>query len=260
MSENVIFCFSGTGNCLDLAKNIAHTLGDTDIISLRRAPTVTDARGCKRVGFIFPCYGGGLPDGVEESLRSLQLDKDSYKFAVCSCAAYPGIGLSIVNRMFPLDYWAVVSHQCSCVWLFPHQLMLPPLKADAAQRRSERLAKEIGSAVKELKRKEKAPKANPINKLENKIWPSIASGKARKFAVSPLCIGCGTCVRLCPRKNIRLVNGKPEFGTDCLQCLGCLQYCPQEAISIGSITTVREHYHNANITAEQLRSDTTHVD
>ena len=23
MSENVIFCFSGTGNCLDIAKNIA---------------------------------------------------------------------------------------------------------------------------------------------------------------------------------------------------------------------------------------------
>ena len=32
MSENVIFCYSGTGNCLDMAKTIARELGDTDII------------------------------------------------------------------------------------------------------------------------------------------------------------------------------------------------------------------------------------
>ena len=37
MSENVIFCFSGSGNCLDIAKNIAAGLGDTDIVSLLTA-------------------------------------------------------------------------------------------------------------------------------------------------------------------------------------------------------------------------------
>lgn len=42
MSKNVIFCYSGTGNCLDLAKNIAKGLGDTDIIMMRRAPVKTD--------------------------------------------------------------------------------------------------------------------------------------------------------------------------------------------------------------------------
>ena len=32
MSKNVIFCYSGSGNCLDIAKNIAKRLGDTDIV------------------------------------------------------------------------------------------------------------------------------------------------------------------------------------------------------------------------------------
>lgn len=45
MSENVIFCFSGTGNCLDIAKNIAKRMGDTDIIMMRKAPAVTDEIG-----------------------------------------------------------------------------------------------------------------------------------------------------------------------------------------------------------------------
>ena len=57
MSKNVIFCYSGTGNCLDLAKNIAKGLGDTDIIMMRRAPVKTDVTDAERVGFIVPCYG-----------------------------------------------------------------------------------------------------------------------------------------------------------------------------------------------------------
>lgn len=65
MSENVIFCYSGTGNCLDMAKTIARELGDADIILMRREPAVTDVRDARRVGFVFPCYGGGLPGGVE---------------------------------------------------------------------------------------------------------------------------------------------------------------------------------------------------
>ena len=44
MRENVIFCYSGTGNCLDMAKTIARELGDTDIILLRKEPVVTEVR------------------------------------------------------------------------------------------------------------------------------------------------------------------------------------------------------------------------
>lgn len=30
-------------------------------------------------------------------------------------------------------------------------------------------------------------------------------------AVSFLCIGCGICSKVCPKDNIRLVDGKPQF-------------------------------------------------
>ena len=88
MSENVIFCYSGTGNCLDMAKTIARELGDTDIILMRREPAVTDVRDAKRVGFVFPCYGGGLPGGVEESLRKIRVGLTAYTFGVCQYAGY----------------------------------------------------------------------------------------------------------------------------------------------------------------------------
>ena len=68
MSKNVIFCFSGTGNCLDIAKNIARVLGDTDIVIMRRLPAVRDVHEAERVGFVFPCYAGGLPGEVERAI------------------------------------------------------------------------------------------------------------------------------------------------------------------------------------------------
>ena len=61
MSKNVIFCWSGTGNCLTMAKIIAGELGDTDIIMARKKPARLDVTDAERVGFVFPCHGGGAP-------------------------------------------------------------------------------------------------------------------------------------------------------------------------------------------------------
>ena len=147
MKENVIFCYSGTGNCLDMARNIAKKLGDTDIVMMRKYPAVTDVRGAKRVGFIFPCYGGGLPGHVERYIRDIKVSPDAYTFGIAQCAAYKGEGLSKINAVIPLKYWAAVSHQCTCIWLFPHDLMMPKMGAVEAQARSEYLADRIAEDV-----------------------------------------------------------------------------------------------------------------
>lgn len=122
MSKNVIFCYSGSGNCLDFAKNVAKGLGDTDIIMMRKAPMKTDVRDAERVGFIVPCYGGGLPGDVESFLGSIRISPDAYTFAVGQYAGYLGCGLHKIDKQFKLDLWTGLSHQCSCIWLFPHQL------------------------------------------------------------------------------------------------------------------------------------------
>ena len=260
MSENVIFCYSGTGNCLDLAKNIARYLGDTDIIMMRSAPVKTDVTDARRVGFVFPCHAGGAPVGMLESVKQVRLSPDCYTFGVSQSASYTGIGLAELDKIVPLDYWKTVTHQCSCIWLFPHTLMLPRMSAEKAQERSERLAQLIGAEVRAGTRTGKRPVKNPLNAVENKAWPMIVKKKAEAFRVSDKCIGCGQCVRLCPQGNVRLENGRAVIGTDCVQCLGCLQYCPTAAISLGSITDRREHYHNPNISAEELAKTLIHID
>lgn len=260
MSKNVIFCYSGSGNCLDMAKNIAKELGDTDIIMMRKAPVKTDVTDAERVGFIVPCYGGGLPGDVEKYLDSIKISSDAYTFAVGQYCGYLGCGLHKIDERFKLDLWSGLSHQCSAIWLFPHQTMVPPMTPSMAQKRSERKAKKLAKAILRGDKSKKQPPKMSVNAVESKIWPKLAVLKAKKFAVTDDCIGCHQCEKLCPKGNIKFVDGKPTFGTNCIQCLSCLQYCPKEAITLTKKTVKREHYHNPNVTAQELMESIIHID
>lgn len=260
MSKNYIFCFSGSGNCLDIAKNIAKCLGDTDIVMMRSAPEITDVRHAERVGFVFPCYAGGLPGKVEEYVKRIALGADTYKFAVCSFAGYPGIGLRKIYDIVSLNYWAGISHQSACTWLMPHTMMVPPLSVAKAQKRSERLAAKIGGDVLNKKKMSGRPAALTFNKLEAKAWPTMAKRKAAQMNVSGECIGCGQCAELCPVGNIDFNGGYPNFGNSCIGCLSCLQFCPQQAINVGTVTLNRERYNNPNVTADDLMEKLIHID
>ncbi|MBQ3275859.1 MAG: EFR1 family ferrodoxin [Oscillospiraceae bacterium] len=249
MAKNRIYCFSGTGNCLDLAKNIARQMGDTDIVMMRSEPVDFDARECERVGFLFPCYAGGLPGRVEEYAGRVMITPGTYTFGVVTYAGYPGCGLHILHRLHPLDYWAGVSHQCSCIWLFPHDLTASPEKSQAG---SEQAAGRIAADLLAKKRTGKAPPKALVNQIESKAWPALSKKKAALLDASTDCIGCGRCVKICPRGNIHMQGIHPQFGLDCIGCLGCLQYCPVGAISMGAVTEKRERYHNPNVTPEEL--------
>ena len=255
MKENIIFCYSGTGNCLDMAKNIAERLGNTDIIMMRKYPAVTDVRGAKRVGFIFPCYGGGLPGNVERYLYDIKVDKDAYTFGIAQCAAYKGEGLSKLNEIIPLKYWKAVSHQCACIWLFPHDLMLPKMGAEEAQARSEYFAETIAEDVKRMAVTKKKLGKALVNRAEHSVWPELARAKGLTMTANDSCIKCGQCAKICPQGNIKYTGDAVVFGDKCISCMGCLQYCPVQAINVGTITEKRERYHNANIKADELTKD-----
>ena len=180
---------------------------------------------------------------------------------MCQFAGYPGNGLHMIDEIVGLDYWAMMSHQCGYIVLFPHQLMVPPMTPEAAQARSEKTARKIGEDVLAGCEKGGRPPLFKINELEYKGWPMITKLKSHNFLVDTAkCIGCGQCVNICPNGNIRMIAGTPSFGSNCYQCVSCLQYCPKQAISLGGFTEKRERYHNPNVPAAELMENVIHID
>jgi MinD superfamily P-loop ATPase len=74
----------------------------------------------------------------------------------------------------------------------------------------------------------------------------------RSFWTQEQCNHCGLCQRICPVKNIQLVNGMPSWLHHCEQCLACLHWCPQEAIQFGKSTISRQRYHHPEVKQEDL--------
>ena len=260
MSENIIYCYSGAGHCLDMAKTIAKKLGDTDIVMMRSYPIKTDAREAKRVGFVFSCMAGGLPGDMEMYIRDIQIAPDAYKFAVEQYAGYLGCGLRKIDEIVRLDYWNGVSNHSTAIWLMPHTLTFPPTTPEKAQRRVDRKAAEVVAAVLAGRRSEKRPPKEAAFELMSKGLGKTHAKRVKKFAASDACIGCGTCVQVCPRNNIQLVGSKPSFGTNCIGCLSCVQFCPKQAINIGKITEKRERFPNPKVKAADLTQKIIHID
>lgn len=76
-------------------------------------------------------------------------------------------------------------------------------------------------------------------------------GKHIKFNSD--CNGCALCERNCPRKNIRMSNGKPKFSNNCLLCLNCIYGCPRKALTpgIGKIMVIKEGF-NLNLIEKRM--------
>ena len=121
-------------------------------------------------------------------------------------------------------------------------------------------AAEVAKAVLAGKRSEKRPPKQAIFEQMSKGMAKTHVKRVTKFTVSDACIGCGTCVKVCPRDNVLLVGGKPSFGTKCMGCLSCVQYCPKQAINVGKITEKRERFPDPAVTAAELTEKIIHFD
>lgn len=66
------------------------------------------------------------------------------------------------------------------------------------------------------------------------------------------CIGCGTCEKVCPAKNIHMAEKKPTFGEGCQQCMACIQWCPKQAIDYKHQVKDRKHYHHPKISLKDM--------
>ncbi|PKG31933.1 EFR1 family ferrodoxin, partial [Methanoregula sp.] len=75
----------------------------------------------------------------------------------------------------------------------------------------------------------------------------------KKFSVSEQCTACGTCVAVCPSKNIELVNDRPVWKHRCELCCSCIHNCPARAIQAGAKTPSRGRYRNPEISVTDLK-------
>lgn len=237
--KTTVFYFSATGSSLNVARKIAAGLGETELISIPKAMGDQVDASTPRIGLIFPVYAWGMPRIVSDFLKRLELHKGQYIFAIAVNAGCPGGTLKQLSKILrrqgvQLNAGFTVSEANYTLLSSKNGLINFVSRIGGAMPKSS--AERLPEILEVIKNKQKhhpetsAWGANLLGGLMHGMAIQAFKFGDGDFWANDQCNHCETCVRICPRGNISLKDGKPVWNHDCELCFACSQWCPQAAI------------------------------
>lgn len=256
--STIINYFSGTGNSLQVAKDLSFELEGTilKVICADTQPYPADET-VDSIGLVFPVYAWGAPKIVTEFIKKIQAKKNTYFFAIATCGGSPGETLLEVHKIF-----AANGMNLSAGFYLrqpDNYIIWSGAGSEERQNLTISQGKERIKYIAEIIKKKEKHKPETSGFLMN-LFGSAINGlfrkncwrQAKNFWVTEKCNQCRICVRICPTSNIQINDNKISWGDKCEQCLACLQWCPNEAIQYKQKTLKRKRYHHPEIQATEM--------
>jgi flavodoxin/Pyruvate/2-oxoacid:ferredoxin oxidoreductase delta subunit len=276
-----IYYFSGTGNSLSVAMDIAKKLRG-ELISI---PSVMDKERITTdadvIGIVFPTYYepyGGVPLIIRRFISKLENIESKYIFAVCTYGSTSVLALKYLDKIIKARGSKL---SAGFTVNMPNNMAGPKINSTQNQQKMFNVWKENIEVIHEYVKARKEGEFDAPNILVGKAYVLIklivspliflfkpltlrhlkkysnSSGKSyeellplmdNSFYTGEECISCKNCSRICPVKNIEIVEGKPQWQHHCEFCLACFHWCPEGAIKSSALTkTVRYHHPDVRI-------------
>ena len=267
-----IYYFSGTGNSFAVARDIAGKINGK-LISI---PSVMKEDKIKTnaevIGIVFPTYyivNTGLPLIIEKFAGKLSDISSKYIFALATCGGGSGDAFRNLDKI-------IKSRGGKLSGGFA--LVMPSNVATSPKEKHQKIFNDLHKKFEFvleyiISRKEGKIESTPLwarmiftplvpvirpiilgalKKLSNSKnlpFEELVYLSDKSYHVDANCDGCGICEKICPVKNIRMKNGKPEWLHHCETCLACFHWCPKESIQGGlAPKLIRYHHPDVKIT------------
>jgi len=260
MASTKIFYFTGTGNSLFAAKQLQARIPGCEIEPMVKG--LYEGIGTIKadsVGFVFPVYMMSAPLPLVRFIELCDLSNVGYVFAVATRMGLSHGAFETVDRMLRKKHKKL--NAC-----FNLQMGNNSAKLDYIAPTTEELNKIEALAISELEaiskiianQEDSREKDTTATKKVPKILTKMAGGMAYikndDLYTDENCSGCGTCVKICPAKRIKLIAGKPSWndGVKCFRCAACINYCPSRAAQIRNYTEKSDRYPHPYATADDI--------
>lgn len=265
-----IYYFSATGNSLQIARKIAESLPDSELIPItpdlpaelqaaaESSEKMSDAVP-ESVGIVFPVYMFKPPRIVLEFVR--KMPKADYTYAVATYGTMPGKPLTVFKNIMMKQ-----GNTLSAGYLIPlvsNFIVLPKTKSKAsvekAFKNAEAKAQQIGQNVQKktsyFDTETPGIIVKPVSWIGfNPLYRKIPE-LDKRFSVNSRCNKCGTCRDVCPVQNVKITTESPVFLHHCEMCFACINWCPQNAINWTPLTKGKQRYQCAVISKEDVIND-----
>ena len=257
---NIIFYFTGTGNSLAVARDIAVKIGATKVVSVADAMRESNIDlTYERIGFVFPVYYARVPSIVKQFITKLNFNKSQYVFGVVTYGGTQGKALRQLNNLITEQGGTLsAGFSCTHAWKLYSKLWgFPKINpTNDFQRKSEKSGQKSPLVLNQKQTLVTAKGdlgSGVITRYIEKIMAGFGK-RAQNFQVNGKCTGCSLCEIICPVGNIKMENEQPKWGNGCEQCMACIQWCPVQAIEYADKTAKRKRYRNPEIRISDLIS------
>ena len=254
----MILYFSGTGNSLEVAQQLATHDGDK-LLNIGEAYkykkfeiTLKDSED---LGFVFPCYGGTTPPLLDNFIKHVSLKNQNgapfvprYCYAVITCGAFVGDAAYffadelLTHQSIHLDASFSVKSVGNCVSLYD----MPEKDKEKKLLEHARIGADEVAQLISQRQTGHFEKRNLFGIIMSKFSNKPEKPRSgENFYTLSTCTHCGHCEEICPTNTITLIEGTPRWAElGCTQCFACIHRCPPHAIQYTKKTENRGRYIN----------------
>lgn len=252
--KRIVFYFTASGNSLYVAKHLSEQPISIPQV-LKNGPMEFEA---DEIGLVFPDYQGKAPNIVQEFAQKVKL-KANYMFSVITY----GLDNCLVTEL-----WAEYAKQYGWNLDYINVVLMQDVYLDMFDQDQQRQL-----AAEKDEEGQIAKVVDDINSQRKWIYEISPEAHARgeqlmsmvsRFPIYPvqsqnilhidrdLCVGCGTCVEVCPKKCFSFGNmGITNMG-NCAHCYACANNCPQKAIKLPRERNPNSRYRHPKITLQDI--------
>lgn len=262
----MILYYSGTGNSRYAAAIIASQTGDELIcmndIMRRRALHENTAQysfsSDRPFVFVCPTYCWRMPRVVEKFIRESRFSGNMRAYFFLTCGGSTGAAAKHAEK-FCSEMGFEFMGLGSVVMPENYIAMFDSPSYDDAQgiiRSAVSVIESAGRYINFCRPIEDANGGSGIKALPTKFNSAFYKFFVtdKKYRVTEDCVGCGSCVKICPMANITLKDMTPDWGGNCTQCMACISICPRNAIEYGRISIGKRRYY-LRADGTQLKKD-----